>query len=687
MARWRPPNLTRLLLGPHIVNGLSVAIGVLAIAVLASLFLGFQEGQPVTLGAISASISDIPAPWRDKARTIGLGFALAALATTLMQFSLPWPAATVLVVGAIAFAGGMITGLGRWALALGMQVIIPMVFVLGFPRETRPMAISIEGLFILGGVVYFGYALLATIVTDRSARRLVAAESIREFSIYLKTIASIFDPKIELAAAYGAAIRGQSALADQMISARALLLDQATHAAASVRLSATIAIQLDAFDALVASQSDVATVRDTPQAAALLDKARSALRTASVSLARLAIALLTNSHPKLPADHRRALVAMRREAARLETDDSIDPAARAALVATTRRLVAALNHVGRLERVLADEREAAGTMSGVNLAAFLPQRSYDLLSLRAHLTMASPVFRFSLRLSLAMMAGSLIALSLGDSGHGNWILLTIAVIMRAGYGLTKQRRDDRIVGTMVGCLVAVGAVAWLPPAGLVPLQGLGVGLAHGFARINYSIASTGASIMALVSLHLAQPWEPAPILARLADTLIGAALAHLFSYVWPHWEFAEAPKIASRVESRLAAFAEVALAPGAPEHDYRLARKNMIEALAALSDSAGRMSVEPIATRRGLDEMAALLMAAHALVTQISAARLDTRAGVAIPPDEFTRRWVKVRLGSDPMDARASPQPAGPIAAATTAVVAAARRYRAVAAEVEAAGA
>ena len=103
-------------------------------------------------------------------------------------------------------------------------------------------------------------------------------------------------------------------------------------------------------------------------------------------------------------------------------------------------------------------------MGGVDLAAFLPKRTYSLTALRPHLTIASPVFRFSVRLSLAMMAGSIIAQSLGDSGHGNWILLTIAVVMRAGYGLTKQRRDDRIIGTLVGCLVAVGAVAYLPPA-------------------------------------------------------------------------------------------------------------------------------------------------------------------------------------------------------------------------------
>jgi hypothetical protein len=37
MPRWpRPPNLLRLLVGQHIVNGVSVGVGVIAIAIVAS---------------------------------------------------------------------------------------------------------------------------------------------------------------------------------------------------------------------------------------------------------------------------------------------------------------------------------------------------------------------------------------------------------------------------------------------------------------------------------------------------------------------------------------------------------------------------------------------------------------------------------------------------------------------------
>jgi uncharacterized membrane protein YccC len=676
MPRWRAPDLKRLLVGQHIVNGVSVGVGVIAVALAASAILGFVAGQPATLGAISASISDLPAPWRQKARTMGFGFALALVATTATLLARPWPPLALVTIGAIAFAGGMITGMGRWAIAVGMQAVIPMVFVLGFPRETAAAAMRIEAVFAVGGFAYIAFALLATVVIDGSARRLVATESIRELSIYLRAVAKIFDPETDLEAAYGVAIRQQAALAEQLQSARALLLDRA-RPGESLRLAATIGILLDAFDALVAAQCDVALIREAPAAVPLLKHIRAALRVGALDLDHLSLEILTIGRPTLPPDHQLAVDALEGEAAKLD-DGAADQPAVGALRAATSRLVLALGHIRRLEKALRDEKTAERAIGGVDLSAFIPSRSYSLATLIPHFTFASPVLRYSVRLALAMMAGAIIAQFLGDSRHGNWVLLTISVIMRANYGLTRQRRDDRVVGTLIGCVLAAGAVAWLPARALVAAQGLSLAVTHSFVRLNYMLTSVGASVTALVSLHLVEPGLPAPILARLVDTLIGAAVAHLFSYVWPHWEFFEAPGIATRLQARLAAFAGVALRPDAGPQEYRLARKNMIEALAALSDSAGRMSIEPTATRKGLEEMAALLIAAHGLVAELSAARLDARSGGGPEGDEAMRVWLQARLAPKPSagDAGDESAPPGPLASAALAVIGAAERYR-----------
>ncbi|HLX99523.1 MAG TPA: FUSC family protein, partial [Roseiarcus sp.] len=442
-----------------------------------------------------------------------------------------------------------------------------------------------------------------------------------------------------------------------------------------MRLAATIGVLLDAFDALVAAQCEVALIRQTPPARPLLQRIDEALRMGSADLEHLSLELLTTAHPALPPDHELAIDALQRELLRLEAGEAMNPDARAAVEAATRRLVLALGHVRRLEKALSNDEMARGVIGDVDLAAFIPRRTYSLGALAAHFSFDSPVLRFSVRLALAMMAGALVAQSLGDERHGNWVLLTIAVVMRAGYGLTRQRRDARVIGTLIGCVLAAGLVAWLPAGALVAVQGLALAVTHSFARLNYRIASVGASVTALVSLHLVQPWLPAPILSRLADTLIGAAIAHLFNYLWPRWEASEAPRLVSGLKARLAAFAAVALTSDAAMIDYRLARKNVIEAIAALSDSAGRMSIEPMAARKGLEEMALLLIAAHGLTAQLSATRLAVQSG-APGPDPAIRDWLQARLArfSSAAEAGAVP-PAGPLAAAAIAVTDAALTY------------
>ncbi len=618
--------LLKLFVGQHIVNGLSVALAVMAVAIGAYALLGFAVGAPASLGAISASISDFPAPWGVKARTMLVGFGLALVSTSAIQLVGVSAPAEIAAIGVIAFCAGLVTGYGRWALSLSAQMLIPVVFILGLPRGGAAHALQNEAVFAGGGIAYIGLALIATQLTGASDRRLMASECFRELAAYLRAIARFTDPTIDVTEVYGAAIRHQSALADQLQAARALLLERPRATPQRVRLAATIGILLDAFDALVAAQCDLPRLRSVVAARTLMARIGVALRAAALDLQHLSLELLTNPKPGLPPGHELATDAVRREAARLVASDEAGPAERAAIERTIQRLFEARDHIRRLEHSLSDDAVAEAAIGHVNLSSFEPRRSYDPRLLAAQLTPDSPVFRFAARLAGAMMAGAVVADSLGGVGHGNWVLLTISVIMRASYGWTRKRRDDRVVGTMIGCIVAAVTVVYAPFGALVLVQGLALAVTHGFVRSNYRIASVGASVVALVSLHVVNPGDSIPVLTRLADTFVGAAIAHLFSHVWPRWEFNEAPPLAARLLAQIAAFAAVALRRDASEQDYRMARKEVIDAIAALSDSAARMGGEPRATQRGLDELAAMLIAAHVVVANLSAMRLELRA-------------------------------------------------------------
>jgi hypothetical protein len=97
--------------------------------------------------------------------------------------------------------------------------------------------------------------------------------------------------------------------------------------------------------------------------------------------------------------------------------------------------------------------------------------------------------------------------------------------------------------------------------------------------------------------------------------------------------------------------------------------------MAALSDSAGRMAIEPMTARKGLDEMADLLIRAYSLVAQLSAARLATQTGAPLP-DLAISNWIQALLFSESGAASVEAEPpTGPLAAAALAVTNAARKY------------
>jgi uncharacterized membrane protein YccC len=690
MASWtRSPKLLKLFVGQHIVNGLSVAGSVLTVAVAASAIFGFAAGQPATLGAISGSISDFPGPWRMKTRTMLTGFALALVSTTAIQLVDRSTIGLIVTIGVIAFASGLLTGLGRWALSLSMQMLVPMVLVMGLPPTDWTGVARHEGLLALGGLAYIALSTAVARLISASDRRMMASECFRELSAYLESYARLTNIRLDLAIVYGNLIRQQAALSDQLQTGRALLLSNVGAAPERVILAATIGILLDTFDALVAAQCDLPRLRRALVARTLLSRIGVLARATAIDLQHLSLDLVAHRTPRLPPDHSLAREAVRREADRVSALAETDEATRDTIARTMFRLDAARAEIVRLERTLSDEAAARESMGGVDLDAFIPMRTFHPRALRPHLTPASAVFRYATRLSLAMMAGAVVATALSGEAHGYWILLTIAVILRAGYGLTRSRRDDRLIGTLIGCVISAAAVSYLPIGALVALQVGSLAMTHAFVRQYYRVASIGASMMALISLHLVEPNVATAVVTRLADTIVGAAIAQLFNFFWPSWEIFEAPKIARRLLTRAADFAAVALVNDAPDQDYRLARKNLIEAMSALSDSATRMGGEPRTAQRGLDEMTQMLIDAGVFVAHVSAARLDIRAAeAALSPTvrertDATRKWLIARLAADPAAAERLVEPDDPplarLRAAAVAFVGAVEAYEAAA--------
>ncbi|MET2736284.1 FUSC family protein, partial [Staphylococcus epidermidis] len=79
---------------------------------------------------------------------------------------------------------------------------------------------------------------------------------------------------------------------------------------------------------------------------------------------------------------------------------------------------------------------------------------------------------------------------------------------------------------------------------------------HAYVNRRYRVAATAATLMALLQPLMLAPGSDPAVGERLADTLIGAALAWLFSFVLPSWERAALPRLAGQLRAALARHAD-----------------------------------------------------------------------------------------------------------------------------------
>ena len=198
------------------------------------------------------------------------------------------------------------------------------------------------------------------------------------------------------------------------------------------------------------------------------------------------------------------------------------------------------------------------------------------------------------------------------------MLLTIALIMRANYSVTRQRRWDRVTGTLIGCALAVTFINTLPAPMLLLLILLAVGTSHAYGLVAYRITAIGASISALLLLHFVDPSVNAQFFERIVDTLIGAGLSWAFSHLLPNWERDDLPRTVRGLLAADAAFADAALRLEHGRQRYRLARKKTLDAVAQLSGAIRRLADEPNSNRRALASLGELLGANYLLASDLS---------------------------------------------------------------------
>lgn len=317
---------------------------------------------------------------------------------------------------------------------------------------------------------------------------------------------------------------------------------------------------------------------------------------------------------------------------RLATDDlrqSLDYLHARADPALTRLLGALellVTNLQSIERRLSEAAQSDSTSDNLDtrLRDSSPHTLREMAArLGQQLTPGSVLFRHGLRMAIALVVGYAVMLSI-HADNGYWILLTTAFVCRPNYGATRRRLVQRIAGTLIG-LVATWALMQLFPSTQVQLLlALVATLVFFIARTDrYMLATAGITVMALFCFNLLGDGFVL-IWPRLIDTVIGCAIAAAASFlILPDWQGRRLNQVMATVLASCARYLGQVLEQYASgmrdDLPYRIARRDMHNADAALSVALSNMLREPGRYRRNLDAGFRFLALSNTLLGYLSA--------------------------------------------------------------------
>ena len=254
---------------------------------------------------------------------------------------------------------------------------------------------------------------------------------------------------------------------------------------------------------------------------------------------------------------------------------------------------------------------------------FLTKQNYDLEILTENFNLRSPIFKHSLRLGTMTMIGFGVGM-LFSVQNSYWILLTLIVIMRPTFGLTKTRSRQRTIGTLIGGVLAVGIVLLTQNTTVYAILAI-LSLITAFSMIqrNYKAGATFITLFVVFIYALLRPDIFNVIQYRVMDTLIGAGLATLGNLLlWPAWEVQGIHKTLLETIKAHRIYLEEIIGyynkKGQVSAQYKVSRKKAFLAMSDLSSAFQRMTQEPKSRQKNLDKIYEIAVLNHTFLSSLA---------------------------------------------------------------------
>lgn len=589
--------LKRFLFSQYFSDGIRITFGLLLPSVLFYNLGDINLGIAISLGALCVSIPDNPGPYEHRRNamliTIALIFGMALLTALFAKFTV----LLTLFIGVSCFLLSMMHVFGARAAAMGISALA--VMILGIDQQlTFVQALSYALLVMLGGVWYFLLSLFSQKLMPYRASEQILGECIFEVAKFIELKAGFYDAKIDINEQYKKIIAQQAVVNEYQEHVREILFKTRKILVDSTPAGRTLLLTfidlVDLYEQSMATHYNYIDIHKAYANTGILPHFESVIKQMAEAITHIGNNLHNHEDKSASKHFIPTLNVLKGKVDELEL--------KGIKVHVLKRILINLRNISsRIERIhgyklsaqqLPNERSA-------ELRKFVQPQTIDWNLFKANLTLDSNHFRHAIRMAIICMAGFVFARTIYNASYSYWILISIIVILKPGFSLTKKRNYERVIGTIIGGLVGLLVLKFFPGIGarFAFLTAFMV-LAFSFMRINYVVSVLFMTPYVLIvfsftdtASQFSVAWE------RILDTLIGAGLALGASYfIFPNWESYQLKDIMQKVLNAnmgylksIAARNETQLS----QSTYRLARKELYVQSSNLTTAFQRMLSEP----------------------------------------------------------------------------------------------
>ena len=587
--------------GEALADGLKTSLAIVIPPLIASFFDDLHAGVTISLGAILAHMTDTPGPFKERRNLMWLSVILIFVVSFFTKSINSFPIILGICLTIIVFLSNMLTVWGQRTSALGMVVMMTMVMNMNDLRaEFSPFHIA---LFVSAGAVWYTIFSLAisTFRPYRMAQQNLA-DAMIHISEYIRIKASMFDKDSEYDDIINKLIdehvvinEKQNLVRELVFTNKKLVKDQTPIGRSIVFIFSDL---IDIFENITANQYDYKKIREVYGDTKAMRKIYNMMNKIAHELKMIAYHINSNKKPKQPTFDFEVELKKIDDAIKELYAEGKKPIVLTKIYINLKQIVYKIEFIHKFFYDDSFTEKKKNPLDHVE--HFQPTVDYSIRKLRDHLNLKSPIFRHALRSSIVMILAYGVTFIIPMTYHSYWILMTVLVILKPGFSVTKKRNLQRLKGTIGGGLIGILILLIIPQHSIrFVLMLFFMLMAYTFIRQKYAIGTFYLTAYILISFSFYSEKDSIYIIQeRLVDTLIGGFMAFISCYIiFPTWEknsmneYIQKALIAD-YEFIFLIFKKLA-DNDVSTTDYKLARKDVFIAMANINSVFQRIISEP----------------------------------------------------------------------------------------------